>query len=245
VTVLATILPGLGIDEFLMRTDVVAGVTSNFLTDALGSPVAVTDETGSVQTEYTYEPFGRTAFTGASNSSSYQYTGRENDGTGLYYYRARYYHPELQRFISEDPLNLATARVFKQIIGSSDPVCSALQKDSQRLNPYTYVRNRPLNSLDPTGLTHGCAGNFGCNLVYIFACFKACAPFWGFGPINGLACDLICAAYATIACNLASPCGPDGADTNTDNWFEPPVEPPLPPEPPSPPNGGSKTDGGT
>ena len=36
-TILANILPGLGIDEFLTRTDVVAGVSSYFLTDALGS----------------------------------------------------------------------------------------------------------------------------------------------------------------------------------------------------------------
>ena len=38
VAILANILPGLGIDEFLTRADVVAGVTSNILTDALGSP---------------------------------------------------------------------------------------------------------------------------------------------------------------------------------------------------------------
>jgi len=73
-TILANILPGLGIDELLTRTDVVAGVSSHFLTDALGSPVAVTNNTGAVQTEYTYEPFGKTTFSGLSNSSSYQYT---------------------------------------------------------------------------------------------------------------------------------------------------------------------------
>jgi hypothetical protein len=39
-TVLANILPGLGIDEFLTRTDVISGLTSYFLTDALGSPIA-------------------------------------------------------------------------------------------------------------------------------------------------------------------------------------------------------------
>jgi hypothetical protein len=76
-TILANILPGLGIDEFLTRTDVVAGVTSHFLTDALGSPAAVTDAAGAVQTEYTYEPFGTTTFSGISNNSSDQYTRRE------------------------------------------------------------------------------------------------------------------------------------------------------------------------
>ena len=129
-TILANILPGLAIDEFLTRTDVVVGVTSSFLTDALGSPVAVTDNAGVVQTEYTYEPFGKTTPGGASNSSSYQYTGRENDGTGLYYYRNRYYHPQLQRFISEDPIEFEGG-------------------DS---NLFAYVQNAPINYIDPLGL---------------------------------------------------------------------------------------------
>ncbi len=64
----------------------------------------MTDIGGIVQTDYTYEPFGKTAGTGASNTNPYQYTRRENNGTGLYYYRARYHHPELHRFISEDPM---------------------------------------------------------------------------------------------------------------------------------------------
>jgi len=132
-TILANILPGVGIDEFLTRTDVVAGITSNFLTDALGSPVAVTDNAGAVQTEYTYEPFGKTTPGGASNSSSYQYTGRENDGTGLYYYRARYYQSELKRFISEDPIEFAGGDV----------------------NLYAYVLNSPVNFTDPSGESVG------------------------------------------------------------------------------------------
>ncbi len=137
-TVLANILPGLRIDEFLTRTDVVAGVTSNFLTDALGSPVAVTDNAGAVQTEYTYEPFGKTTFSGSSNNSSYQYTGRENDGTGLYYYRARYYHPALQHFISEDPIGFY----------------------GRDINLYNYVWNNASTYVDPWGLL-GDGGGFG------------------------------------------------------------------------------------
>jgi len=102
-TVLANILTGPGIDDFFTRTDVGAGVTSNLLTDALGSTVALADSSGAVQSENTYEPFGKTTATGVSNTNPFQYTGRENDGTGVYYYRARYYHPGLQRFIGEDP----------------------------------------------------------------------------------------------------------------------------------------------
>ena len=79
-TVTANLLTGLGIDEFFQRTD---GVGSRgLLTDALGSTVALGDSTGTLQTQYTYEPFGYVSQTGQANSSSYKYTGREDDGSG-------------------------------------------------------------------------------------------------------------------------------------------------------------------
>ena len=37
-------------------------------------------------------------------ANPYTYIGREDDGTGLLYYRARYYDPELEVFLSQDPL---------------------------------------------------------------------------------------------------------------------------------------------
>jgi RHS repeat-associated protein len=101
----AYLLTGLGIDEFFTRTD--SGGEGTYLTDALGSSVALADGSGTVQTEYTYEPFGGTMTSGASTSNSLAYTGREADGTGLYYYRARYYHAGTQRFTAEDPLGAA------------------------------------------------------------------------------------------------------------------------------------------
>jgi hypothetical protein len=72
----------LGIDEVLTRTDA-AGARS-FLADELGSTLALTDSTGTVLTEYTYEPFGKTSVTGAASTNAFKYTGREDDGTGLY-----------------------------------------------------------------------------------------------------------------------------------------------------------------
>ena len=107
-----------------------AGTTDTLLADALGSAVALADNGGTVQTEYTYEPFGGTTATGLSSTNPFQYTGRENDGTGLYYYRARYYHPGLQRFIREDPI---------EFLGGD-------------INLYAYVGNNPIGYLDPLGL---------------------------------------------------------------------------------------------
>lgn len=127
-TVTANLLTGLGIDEFLTRTD---GVGSRaLLTDALGSTIALGDGTGTLQTQYTYEPFGYVTQSGSANTNSYKYTGREDDGSGLYYYRARYYHPRLQRFVAEDPIGFA----------GGDP------------NVYAYVHNSPINFTDPFGL---------------------------------------------------------------------------------------------
>lgn len=55
--------------------------------------------------------------------------GREYEaGVGLYYYRARFYSPELGRFLQRDP------------IGMSDDV-----------NLYAYVKNNPVRYVDPSG----------------------------------------------------------------------------------------------
>jgi RHS repeat-associated protein len=126
-TVTANLLTGLGIDDFFTRTDSV-GVRA-LLPDALGSTVTLGDNTGALQTQYTYEPFGVTTQTGAASTNSYKYTGREEDGTGLMYYRARYYSPRMARFASEDPIGLLGGDV----------------------NLYAYVGNNPINHTDPDG----------------------------------------------------------------------------------------------
>jgi len=124
----ANLLDGPGLDEIYSRSD--ASGTKSFLTDALGSTLALADTSGTVSTSYTYEPFGNATSTGAASTNSFQYTGRENDGTGLDYLRARYYSPGLQRFLSEDPIGL----------GGGD------------VNLYAYVYNQPLAFVDRLGL---------------------------------------------------------------------------------------------
>jgi RHS repeat-associated protein len=95
----ADLLIGLGLDERFAR----GGAT--FLTDALGFTVALASS-GVVQTNYGYDPYGVSQATGAASDNSFQFTGRENDGTGLLHYRNRYYSPPWGRFVSEDPIGL-------------------------------------------------------------------------------------------------------------------------------------------
>ena len=80
-------LPNGSLDEVLTRTD--AAGTMSFFTDTTGSTVALADGTAQLQTRYTYQPFGETTQAGATSTNQRQFTGRENDSTGLYYYRAR------------------------------------------------------------------------------------------------------------------------------------------------------------
>jgi YD repeat-containing protein len=79
VTPSAGLLTGLTVDETFSRTD---GTGAEYvLNDALGSTLALTDENGDVQTQYTYQPFGETTATGIPSGLAFQFTGRENDGT--------------------------------------------------------------------------------------------------------------------------------------------------------------------
>jgi RHS repeat-associated protein len=114
------------IDERFTRTD--SNGTLDYLADALGSTIALTDPSGNSQVQYSYDPYGNLNATG-STTNSYTYTGREFDGIGIYYYRARYYNPNTGRFLSEDPAGF---------LGG--------------INKYVYVGDDPVDFVDPFGL---------------------------------------------------------------------------------------------
>jgi len=123
----ANLLVGLRMDQLFSRTTE-AG-TATFLTDRLGSVIALANSAGGVQTTYAYDPFGTSTEAGQSTDNPFQFTGRENDGTDLQFNRARYYSPAMARFISQDPAGF---------IGSGP-------------NLYHYVGGAPLDFIDPTG----------------------------------------------------------------------------------------------
>jgi len=126
-TLTASYLNSSGIDSALSRT--AGGSTYSYLADADGSKVALTGSTGAIQTNYQYEPYGETAASGVTSTNDLQFAGRENDGSGLLYYRARYYSQNFKRFISEDPIEY-----------SGGP------------NIYSYVGGNPISYVDPLGL---------------------------------------------------------------------------------------------
>ncbi len=99
--------------------------------DHLGSTNLITDSSGDSVETTKYLPFGDIRSGGSSNK--FYFTGKEEDAeTGLYYYGARYYSPEVRRWVQADP----------QIPDIYNP---------QGLNRYSYTLNNPLVYIDPTG----------------------------------------------------------------------------------------------
>jgi len=91
--------------------------------------MALSGHNGATEQTIAYGPFGEEISSIGNSGNAMRYTGREADAElGLYYYRARYYDPEVGRFITEDPLGFGAG-----------------------VNFYAYVGNNPINASDPSG----------------------------------------------------------------------------------------------
>jgi RHS repeat-associated protein len=112
----------------------VGAATHYYLSDGLGSTMALTDEAGSVVNDYDYDVFGALRDSSGSQPNDFTFAGEQVDGsTGLQYLRARYYDVAAGRFAGKDPFFAASS-------------------SSQYQNRYSYVTNNPLVLLDPMGL---------------------------------------------------------------------------------------------
>ncbi len=110
------------------------GVDSFYLSDALGSTRALTNNQGVVTDSYSYDAFGQLLSSTGTTVNSFLYTGEQRDAAaGLYYLRARYYDPAIGRFLTQDPH-------------------PGTLQDPESLHKYVYVQNNPVNGTDPLGL---------------------------------------------------------------------------------------------
>ena len=169
-------LYGPGLDEPLLMTR--GSQRYFYLADGLGSITALTSLSGQTVESYTYDVYGR-PLQPSTLGNRFRFTGREYDAeTQLYYYRARYYHPTLGRFVSRDPLTwgpndprIFTGYTLDNRIQSFLPLTPEIQDVQSPLmtfternvlqiagslsllqHPYLYVANNPVNRTDPLGL---------------------------------------------------------------------------------------------
>ena len=105
------------------------GLDNNYyLTDEQGSVRYVLDAVGNVQNDYWYDAFGQCIAGQENIPNRLRYTAQiEDDLTGLYYLRARYYNTGIGRFTQEDVIY------------------------NDRLNLYAYCSSNPVMYADPSG----------------------------------------------------------------------------------------------
>ncbi|MCS0636442.1 DUF6531 domain-containing protein [Streptomyces sp. LP05-1] len=105
------------------------GTSYYYLTDAIGSVIALADGDGNKVNTYAYSPRGVRLLARSSEpvAQPYRFAGGYQDPTGLYHYGARYYDANIGRFTQPDP-------------------------SGQEKNPYLYAEGDPVNRIDPNGL---------------------------------------------------------------------------------------------
>lgn len=102
-----------------------------YLYDFRGSTLAIVDASKTITEAYHYDPFGNidSATVMPGSTTPFLFVGKHGimyESPSLYYMRARYYDPQLGRFVSEDP--------------------------KWNTNLYPYANNNPVNNIDPKGL---------------------------------------------------------------------------------------------
>jgi RHS repeat-associated protein len=117
---------GLGSNDVVNQTNVVAGTRAVLIPDIQGSVIGSLDSGSGTLSKIGYLPYGKSV----GGTAPFGYTAQRIDPetNGLYYYRGRHYSPAWGRFLQIDPIGFS---------GGS--------------NLYVYVGNDPLNLVDPFG----------------------------------------------------------------------------------------------
>jgi len=155
------------VDEILTMER--GGNTYFYFYDGLGSVSEITDNTGAIAENYTYDVYGNPSIINSTIGNRYRFTGQEFDEeSGLHHFNARTYNSLIGRFQQRDP------------IGFEDG-----------MNLYRYVSNNPINFIDPSGEVVLDLISFGVD-VYFFqeslSKFKECKNF---GTTTSLAIDTL------------------------------------------------------
>ncbi len=175
--------PALGTATYIRGLSLVAAVRDGARTyyhyNAHGDVVQLTNSSGTVTRNYTYDAFGVEQDASDGDANPFRYCGEQYDSeTGNYYLRARYYSPEVGRFTQEDthwnPGNMIYGdepQKWNEWQGEEDtlglhaytykPEATAV---AQAGNLYAYCGGNPICWSDPTGQAvwgGGLSGNVG------------------------------------------------------------------------------------
>ena len=111
------------------------GVARYYHCDRRGDTVMLTDASGNVTDRASYGVYGDVLSRTGTTNTPFLFNGCygvQTDANGLYYLRARYYHPALRRFLNQD-----------SVLG--------LIASPASLNRFAYANGNPVTSIDPFG----------------------------------------------------------------------------------------------
>ena len=144
----AQYINGDNIDEVLAMER--GGNTYYYNYDGLGSVTELTDATGAIAENYTYDPYGNPSIVNSVIGNRYRFTGREFDEeSGISHYRARAYDSMLGRFLQRDPIGYEDGLNLYEYV---DSVGKPPYNSNDFTNLYNFVGNNPINRVDPLGL---------------------------------------------------------------------------------------------
>jgi RHS repeat-associated protein len=121
----------------LIGHDKLDGTYRTYHFDLRGSTTAITDISGDITDRFYYAPYGEILSRTGITKTPFMYNGEYGvmtDSNGLYYMRARYYNPDIKRFINQDVIR---GSILNNIT----------------LNRYAYANGNPISMIDPFGLS--------------------------------------------------------------------------------------------
>ena len=132
-----------------------SGSTYYYHNNYLGTPVLMTDSTGTVVWEAEYKPYGEAEINPNSTVvNNFRFPGQYYDTeTGLHYNYHRYYDPRTGKYLTPDPSHSIQPRQPRE---TGIPYLIPYFLNSPlEYNLYHYVKNNPINLIDPEGLVCG------------------------------------------------------------------------------------------
>ena len=115
----------------------VCGTFKTYHFDCRGSTIAITDTSGNITDTFVYDTYGKLVSRTGTSEVIFGHNGRDGvvtDDNGLIYMRARYYSPEMKRFINAD-------------------IVAGQISNAVTLNRFAYANGNPVSFVDPFGLS--------------------------------------------------------------------------------------------